>query len=85
MSKKTKKLVWIVISCLTLAAVLGTAYMLRSGYHPEETVYLLIDEDDNYDSVCQKIEDIGHPADMTVFHLYAEAINLKQRIRTGRY
>ena len=85
MSKKTKKLVWIVISGLTLAAVLGTAYMLRSGYHPEETVYLLIDEDDNYDSVCQKIEDIGHPADMTVFHLYAEAINLKQRIRTGRY
>lgn len=85
MSKKTRKLVWIVLGCLTLAAVLGTAYMLRSGYHPEETVYLLIDDDDDYDSVCHKIEDIGHPTDMTVFHVYAQAINLKQRIRTGRY
>ena len=85
MSKKTTYHIWIWIGCLAVAAVLGIAYVLRSGYHPEETTYLYIDEDDDYDSICHKIETIGQPTDMTVFHLYAQVLNLKQRLHTGRY
>lgn len=81
----TTKHVWIWIGCLVVAVVLGIVYMLRSGYHPDETMYLYIDEDDDYDSICHKIEAVGHPTDMVTFHLYAQALNLKQHLHTGRY
>ena len=87
MSKKRKKnSAWWLFGCLAAAALIGSAiYVWRSGFRPTETVFLYIDEDDDLDSVCQKIEAVGNPTDMNVFRLYATVLNLKDHINTGRY
>jgi UPF0755 protein len=65
--------------------VIGTWWVYRSGFDIEESTYLYIDTDDDVDSVAQKVERQTKPESMRVFHLYAGLLNLKDKIRTGRY
>jgi UPF0755 protein len=86
MSKKRKNGgIWVVLFILIAAMVIGTWWVYRSGFDIEESTYLYIDTDDDVDSVAQKVERQTRPESMRVFHLYAGLLNLKDKIRTGRY
>ena len=86
MSKKRKNGgIWVVLFILIAAMVIGTWWVYRSGFDIEESTYLYIDTDDDVDSVAQKVERQTKPESMRVFHLYAGLLNLKDKIRTGRY
>lgn len=71
--------------CVVAAASAGAWWLYTSGFDTEEPVYIYIDTDDNVDSISQKVESQAKPQNMRVFHLYAGLLNLKERIRTGRY
>ena len=77
--------VWIVLCCLAIAALAGAWWLYRSGFNLSEPTYIYIDADDNVDSIAQKTERQAKPENMRVFHLYAGLLNLKDKIRTGRY
>ena len=77
--------VWIVLCCLAIAALAGAWWLYRSGFNLSEPTYIYIDADDNVDSIAQKTERQANPENMRVFHLYAGLLNLKDKIRTGRY
>ena len=86
MSKKRKNGgIWVVLFILIAAMVIGTWWVYRSGFDIEESTYIYIDTDDDVDSVAQKVERQTKPESMRVFHLYAGLLNLKDKIRTGRY
>ena len=81
-----------VIICLLAAIVViltagaaTAAWIYKSGFELTETAYIYIDTDDNVDSVSQKIADAAKPQSIKVFHLFANALDLKEKIRTGRY
>ncbi|MBO4431085.1 MAG: endolytic transglycosylase MltG [Bacteroidaceae bacterium] len=77
--------VWGVLCCLVIAALAGAWWIYRSGFQLSEPTYIYIDTDDNVDSIAQKTERQANPESMRVFHLYAGLLNLKDKIRTGRY
>lgn len=87
MKSKMKK-IWMVTGiclCLLLAGT-GTAWLLFSTpFQLSKTVYVYIDEDDNADSVCYKVEKAGKPHTMTGFRLMARLKKYGDSPRTGRY
>ena len=86
MSKKRKNGgIWVVLCILVAAIALGAWWVYRSGFDLDEPVYIYIDTDDNVDSIALKTERQAKPESMRVFHLYAGLLNLKDKIRTGRY
>jgi len=83
---KKKRTGWIwVLLFLVVAACAAAWWVYSSGFGVSEHVYIYIDTDDNVDSISQKIEQKAKPESMRVFHLYAGLLNLKDKIRTGRY
>lgn len=74
-----------VIACILAAGAMTAAWMYKSGFELKETTYIYIDADDDVDSVSQKIADATKPQSMKAFHLFANALSLKEKIRTGRY
>ena len=77
--------VWAVLCCVAIIAIVGAWWIYRSGFQLSEPTYIYIDTDDDVDSIAQKIERQAKPECMRVFHLYAGLLNLKDKIRTGRY
>ncbi|MBQ6751804.1 MAG: endolytic transglycosylase MltG [Bacteroidaceae bacterium] len=81
-----KKNVWVwMLLCMVAAAGAGAWWMYRSGFDTEKPTYIYIDTDDNVDSVSQKIEAVGQPQNMGVFHLFASLLKLQDHLHTGRY
>lgn len=86
MTKKgMPKWIWGVLCSLAVAIMVVAWRMYNSGFKLQNTTYLYVDADDNVDSISQKIESQTAPESMRVFHLFAGLLNLKDRIRTGRY
>lgn len=86
MTKKgMPKWIWGVLCSLAVAIMVVAWRVYNSGFKLQNTTYLYVDEDDNVDSISQKIESQTAPESMRVFHLFAGLLNLKDRIRTGRY
>lgn len=77
--------VWTVLCCLVIVALAWAWWLYRSGFCLSDPTYIYIDADDNVDSIAQKVECQANPESMRVFHLYAGLLNLKDKIRTGRY
>ncbi len=74
------------VLCSLAVAIMVVAWRVyNSGFKLQNTTYLYVDADDNVDSISQKIESQTAPESMRVFHLFAGLLNLKDRIRTGRY
>lgn len=85
MAKKRKTgWIWLLL-CIVVAAGAGAWWVYRSGFNIQEPTYIYIDTDDTVDSISQKIERQANPESMRVCHLYAGLLNLKEKIRTGRY
>ncbi len=82
--KKSTGWMW-VLSLILVTAGAGVWWVYRSGFGISEPVYIYIDMDDTVDSIAQKTEKVAKPEEMRVFHLYAGLLNLKDKIRTGRY
>lgn len=86
MTKKgMPKWIWGVLCSLAVAIMVVAWRVYNSGFKLQNTTYLYVDADDNVDSIIQKIESQTAPESMRVFHLFAGLLNLKDRIRTGRY
>ena len=85
MAKKKKTGCMWVLLCLLLAASAAVWWVYKSGFKVNEPVYIYIDTDDTVDSISQKVESLACPEYMRAFHLYAGLLNLKDKIRTGRY
>lgn len=86
MTKKgMPKWIWGVLCSLAVAIMVVAWQVYNSGFKLQNTTYLYVDADDNVDSISQKIESQTAPESMRVFHLFAGLLNLKDRIRTGRY
>lgn len=49
------------------------------------TAYILVDQDDNIDSVKQKTENTIHPWQMTGFRIFSAAFRYSDHIHSGRY
>lgn len=88
MSKSWK----IVLIALGIVAIIGIGiagagyYVVKyPQFHPQETVYLYIDEDDNLDSITKQIKHIGNPNRMEGFEWLAQYKKYGERIKTGRY
>ena len=79
------KWIWGVLCSLAVAIMVVAWRVYNSGFKLQNTTYLYVDADDNVDSISQKIESQTAPESMRVFHLFAGLLNLKERIRTGRY
>ena len=83
---RKKKSAWLwVWLCVVIVAAIGAWWMYQSGFQLDEPTYIYIDADDDVDSIAQKTERQANPKSMRVFHLYAGLLNLKDKIRTGRY
>ena len=83
---RKKKSAWLwVWLCVVIVAAIGAWWMYQSGFQLDEPTYIYIDADDDVDSIAQKTERQANPESMRVFHLYAGLLNLKDKIRTGRY
>ena len=82
--KKSTGWIWVLL-CLMAAAGAGVWWVYRSGFEVAGPVYIYIDEDDTVDPIARKTEEVAKPEEMRVFHLYAGLLNLKDKIRTGRY
>ena len=86
MTKKgMPKWIWGVLCSLAVAIMVVAWRVYNSSFKLQNTTYLYVDADDNVDSISQKIESQTAPESMRVFHLFAGLLNLKDRIRTGRY
>ncbi len=86
MTKKgMPKWIWGALCSLAVAIMVVAWRVYNSGFKLQNTTYLYVDADDNVDSISQKIESQTAPESMRVFHLFAGLLNLKDRIRTGRY
>ena len=85
MAKKKNKVWFWALLCIIVAAGVGAWRMYRSGFQLNESTYIYIDTDDDVDSIAQKTLRQANPESMRVFHLYAGLLNLKDKIRTGRY
>lgn len=79
------KWIWGALCSLAVAIMVVAWRVYNSGFKLQNTTYLYVDADDNVDSISQKIESQTAPESMRVFHLFAGLLNLKDRIRTGRY
>lgn len=86
MSRKRKSgWIWAVLCVVAMAGAGVALWVYLSGFQLSESAYIYIDTDDTVDSVALKTQRQAHPESMRVFHLYAGLLNLKDKIRTGRY
>ena len=75
------------IGLVALGAVAAGAiyYAIGPNLTNEQKEYVYVDEDDNLDSVMNKVESLAHPKTMLGFKALASHGKYGDRIRTGRY
>ena len=86
MKKKTSKF-YIYGAGACLLVIVGIAYLYCfSGFSKSSTTqYVYIDEDDNIDSVYNKVKPIANSIPFQAFHTLINHSNYAEHIRTGRY
>lgn len=86
MKKKTSKF-YIYGAGTCLLVIVGIAYLYCfSGLSKRSTTqYVYIDEDDNIDSVYNKVKPIANTIPFQAFHTLINHSNYAEHIRTGRY
>ena len=68
-----------------IGAGIAYYYMLYPQFHPKETTYIYIDENDNIDSIYNKVKTEGKPTKYEGFRWIMQYKKYEDRIRTGRY
>ena len=76
-----------ILACIFLLVVAGLVYYYffapLSTAH--STQYIYIDNDDDIDSVCAKVEDLSNQHGITAFRTLVRHTSYADNIRTGRY
>lgn len=84
-SLSQKKYFILACACLFGAAGLVYYYLFAPMSAAQSTQYIYIDNDDNVDSVCTKIEEISNGHGITAFRTLVRHTSYAENIRTGRY
>ena len=84
-SLSQKKYFILACVCLLGAAGLVYYYLFAPMSVTQSTQYIYIDNDDNVDSVCAKIEEISNGHGITAFRTIVRHTSYAENIRTGRY
>ncbi len=86
MKKITSKLyVYGAGACLLVVAGIAYMYGFSSFSKSDNTQYVYIDEDDNIDSVYNKVKPVANPIPYQAFHTLTRHSSYAGNIRTGRY
>lgn len=86
MKKITSKLyIYGAGACLLVVAGIAYMYGFSSFSKSDHTQYVYIDEDDNIDSVYNKVTPIANPIPYQAFHTLTHHSSYAGHIRTGRY
>lgn len=80
-----KVYIWSAVTCSIIIIGLVYYYLFASFSTKSDVTYIYIDNDDNIDSVYQKIEPIAHPHCFHAFKMLARHFSYADHIRTGRY
>ena len=72
-------------ACLLIAIGLVFLYCFSSFSKSSKTQYVYIDEDDNIDSVYNKLRPIANNIPFQAFHTFTQHSSYAEHIRTGRY
>ncbi len=85
--KKQASKLYIYGAGLCLLVVIGVAYLygFSSFSKSNTTQYVYIDDDDNIDSVYNKVKPIAHTIPLQAFHTLTNHSSYSEHIRTGRY
>lgn len=71
--------------CLLLIFGLGYYYLFSSFNGAKDTVYLYIDDDDNFDSLCVKLEPLANERNFRTFTNMARFSKVHEHVHPGRY
>lgn len=82
--RKRATLILTLIAAAAITAVVA-AELFNSGFSNTETTYIYIDNDDNIDSVRNKIKENSEPDNILAFDLYSTLLSLKDKLHTGKY
>ncbi len=72
-------------TCLVIFLSIILYYALAPASNREETQYLLIDDNDNIDSVYHKLSQIAPMRGVQMFRTMARHMHYDEHVRTGRY
>ena len=85
MTKRVRR-IWMYVACIVIAVgAVSAVWIYRSGFGIDTHTSIYVEEDDNVDSVRQKIADNCKPQSIGVFRLYASLMSLEEHLNTGRY
>lgn len=85
---KRFKIILSIAAVLLLIIISAGIYIYNTIFEPFdnlETVYIYIDEENDYDQVVSQLQEKASIPDERVFHLLADRMNYPNRIKTGRY
>lgn len=83
--KKKKYYLTAIILCLAGILALTYHYLMGSFSTSDHTQYVYIDDDDDIDSVCAKLEPIGSEPRIMAFQTLSRHFDYPEHIRTGKY
>lgn len=83
-AKTTKRHRGILAVLVGLIIIIGALCFIPMGTN-RNTAYVLVDKDDNIDSVEQKVKATIHPWQMMGFHIFSTAFRYSGHIHPGRY
>lgn len=85
MTRELKKYILPAVACLVVLFGFGYYYFFTSFTGQSSTKYVYIDQDDNFDSLLNKVEPISQRHCYHAFCSLARHSKLTSRVRTGRY
>ena len=74
-----------ILACTAILLAMIAYYAFAPASDKEETQYLLIDNDDNIDSVYHKLSQIAPKRGVQTFRTMARHLHYDKHVRTGRY
>ena len=92
MTKKSRNIIigvsLVLLLLLIAGATLGGIFyqlVFRPQFHPSEKTYILIDKDDNIDSIYNKVRQAGNPEHFWGFEWMTDYKHYADNIHTGKY
>ncbi len=82
-----KKIIYIFLILIALAGVIGVyAYsVFNTGFNIDKTIYVYIDEKEDYNNLLQQIKDSAKVENISHFEQLASVLGYKDNLKSGRY
>lgn len=84
-TKVCKKYIVTATACVAILIGLSYYYFFTSFTGKTETQYVYVDQDDTYDSLCQKLQPIAKAHCFQAFNILSRHSSLVDHVHTGRY